>query len=87
LVLLVSKAALKQPVYSGVCAPRGLRREAAAAYVGVSPSTFDQWVVEGAMPQPKRRGGVVVWDRWALDTAFDALDGDANDDATDRFFA
>lgn len=73
----MSKAALKQPEYPGVCAPRGLRREAAAAYVGVSASKFDQWVAAGVMPQPKRRDGVVIWDRRALDTAFDELDGSA----------
>lgn len=53
--------------------PRGLRREAAAFYVGVSPAKFDQWVAGGLMPQPKEDGGVVVWDRWALDESFGAL--------------
>jgi hypothetical protein len=51
--------------------PRGLRRIEAAGYVGVSPSLFDQMVVDGRMPSPKlnRR----VWDRFGLDEAFDAL--------------
>ena len=53
--------------------PRGLRREAAAYYVGVSPSKFDEWVLTGLMPAPKKEGGVVVWDRRKLDAAFDAL--------------
>jgi hypothetical protein len=58
---------------AGRCAPRGLRRLDAAAYIGVSPSKFDDWVLRGLMPSPKRQDGVVVWDRFALDLAFDVL--------------
>jgi hypothetical protein len=54
-------------------APRGLRRPAAAYYVGVSPTKFDEWVALGLMPQPKEEGSVVVWDRLELDAAFDVL--------------
>ena len=54
--------------------PRGLRRDDAAAYVGVSPSKFDDWVDQGIMPEAKREGGIVVWDRLKLDDAFDTLD-------------
>lgn len=53
--------------------PRGMRREAAAYYVGVSPAKFDDWVEAGLMPSPKKEGGVVVWDRRKLDQAFEAL--------------
>lgn len=53
--------------------PRGLRREMAARYVGISPSHFDGWVAKGLMPQPKQQDGVVVWDRVKLDAAFEAL--------------
>lgn len=53
--------------------PRGLRRSDAARYVGVSTTKFDEWVSEGRMPQPKRIDRVVVWDKQALDSAFDAL--------------
>ena len=56
-------------------APRGLRRVEAAAYIGVSPSTFDKMIVEGRMPKPKRYGDRTIWDRHALDTAFEMLDG------------
>ena len=52
---------------------RGLRREAAAHYVGVSPSKLDQLVADGRMPKPFRIDGCVVWDRYELDAAFDAL--------------
>lgn len=53
--------------------PRGLRAEQAAAYVGVSPDTFRAEVKAGRMPAPIRLGRRVVWDRCALDKAFDAL--------------
>ena len=66
--------------------PRGLRREDAAAYIGVSPSKFDQWVERGVMPKPKRVDRIVLWDRKALDAAFDALDDGATDDQVDGFF-
>jgi len=57
-------------------APRGLSREQAAAYIGVSPSLFDAMVKDGRLPQPKRINARVVWDRLKLDAAFDALPGD-----------
>lgn len=54
--------------------PRGLSRDVAAFYVGVSPSTFDAMVEDGRMPKPKRIGERrLVWDRLRLDIAFDAL--------------
>lgn len=60
--------------------PRGLCRVTAAAYLGISPTTFDGMVQDGRMPGPKRIGARKVWDRHALDLAFVALpgDGDAN---------
>jgi predicted DNA-binding transcriptional regulator AlpA len=54
-------------------APRGLSREQAAAYVGVSPSLFDTLVKDGRMPAPKRINARTVWDRLQLDAAFAAL--------------
>lgn len=53
--------------------PRGLSREEAAAYVGVGATKFDQMVMDGRMPRPKRIDGRRVWDRHQLDTAFAAL--------------
>jgi predicted DNA-binding transcriptional regulator AlpA len=67
--------------------PRGLRRPDAAAYVGVSPTKFDEWVARGVMPTPKRLDGVVIWDRVTLDAAFEDLPGsnsESNDDVWDR---
>jgi predicted DNA-binding transcriptional regulator AlpA len=53
--------------------PRGLSREEAAAYVGISASLFDVLVKDGRMPPPKRINSRAVWDRLQLDTAFVAL--------------
>ena len=62
-------------------APRGLSRAVAAAYVGVSPSLFDEMVRDRRMPQPKRINARVVWDRLMLDAAFSALpDGEGESD-------
>jgi hypothetical protein len=36
---------------------------------------FDQMMKDGRMPKPIRIDGRKVWDRCALDTAFDALSG------------
>lgn len=60
-------------------APRGLCREAAAAYAGVSPSTFDKLVKDGRMPPPRCIDARRVWDRHALDLAFDELPMDGVD--------
>jgi predicted DNA-binding transcriptional regulator AlpA len=42
--------------------PRGLSRVRAAAYVGVSPSLFDEMVSDGRMPSPKMINNRRVWD-------------------------
>jgi predicted DNA-binding transcriptional regulator AlpA len=67
-------------------APRGLSRVQAAAYIGVSPSLFDEMVRDGRMPKPKRINARTVWDRLKLDEAFAALsDGEkAGDDPWDK---
>lgn len=52
---------------------RGLRRDEAAQYVAVSPTTFDRLVDDGRMPKPFRVNGCVIWDIRDLDQAFDAL--------------
>jgi hypothetical protein len=54
-------------------APRGLRREAAADWVGMSPTKFDELVKAGLMPNGKKVRGCRVWDRYLLDIAFENL--------------
>lgn len=56
--------------------PRGLGRIAAAAYVGISPSKFDQLVHERRMPSPRRIDTRKIWDRIELDAAFEELPND-----------
>ncbi len=53
--------------------PRGLRRTQAAAYIGISPTKFDELVADGLMPLPKEIGTRRLWDRWVIDEAFAAL--------------
>jgi hypothetical protein len=59
--------------------PRGLSRVEAAEYIGVSATKFDQMVVDGRMPKPKRIDGRVVWDRLQLDMAFAALPNEGSE--------
>ena len=59
-------------------APRGLSRVQSAAYIGVSPSLFDEMVKDGRMPKPMRINARTVWDRVKLDEAFAALSDDTN---------
>ena len=68
-------------------APRLVTREAAAAYVSVSPTTFDEMVKDGRMPRPKRlRGRRKAWDVRALDAAIDDLpNADNNNDNNDTW--
>ncbi len=56
--------------------PRGLSREVAAGYVGVSPSLFMMMVDDGRMPKPRVANARRIWDRRELDDAIDALPHD-----------
>jgi excisionase family DNA binding protein len=69
--------------------PRGMSRDEAARYIGVSPTKFDRMIADKEMPKPKQLGGRVVWDRFALDMAFSALpeQGGAGEDFFERLFA
>ena len=61
--------------------PRLIAREAAAAYVGVSPNTFDAMIAKGLMPRPRLLPGYrrKVWDVCELNIAIDALPRDGDD--------
>lgn len=55
-------------------APRLINRDAAAAYVNLSPNAFDEMIKAGKMPQPKQlTGRRHAWDVRALDVALDHL--------------
>ena len=51
--------------------PRGLNCELAAAYRGVSVNTFLSMVKAGTMPKPETYGRRKIWDRFAIDRAWD----------------
>jgi excisionase family DNA binding protein len=51
------------------CPRRGLSRDEAAMYVGVSAAKFDEMVVDGRMPAPVRVDGRKIWDLRSLDLA------------------
>jgi predicted DNA-binding transcriptional regulator AlpA len=55
---------------------RGLSRDEAAMYIGVSTGKFDEMVDDGRMPAPVRIDARKVWDVRSLDLAFDALPRD-----------
>ncbi len=63
--------------------PVGVRIGDAARFVGVSETTFREWVKRGLMPRPRRLGDCVMWDTDELKDYFRALprEGEpANDD-------
>lgn len=64
----------RQSALPSTLAPRLIGRDAAAAYISVSPNTFDKMIENGCMPRPKilmeRR---VAWDVRELDAAVDCL--------------
>ena len=64
-------------------APRGLSRVQAAAYIGVSPTLFDEMVRDGRMPKPMRINARTVWDRIKLDEAFAELSDGHEDGGND----
>ena len=61
--------------------PRAMKAERAAAYLDMSRSKFLELVESGRLPQPKVIDGIRIWDRLALDAAFndfpDRVDGDS----------
>jgi excisionase family DNA binding protein len=56
--------------------PRAMRADRAAAYLSLSRATFLKWVDDGRLPKPKRLGGVVFWDRLALDAFVEHYEGE-----------
>jgi predicted DNA-binding transcriptional regulator AlpA len=66
-------------------APRLISREAAAAYLCVSPNTFDEMVKNGQMPRARLLGERRrAWDVRQLDIAIDELPLDGNNTRVDE---
>lgn len=60
---------------------RGLSREEAAIYLGVSPSKFDELRKDGRVGPAKLIDSRKIWDVRDLDEAFDAFPTEVNHDA------
>lgn len=60
---------------------RGLSREEAAVYIGISVRKFDEMVTDGRMPRAKVIDARRVWDTHKLDLAFDALPTDGEEES------
>lgn len=56
--------------------PRAMRADRAAAYIAMSQAQFLKLVKEKRLPQPKRLGGIVFWDRLRLDEFVENYDGE-----------
>jgi hypothetical protein len=71
----------KQSALPPTLAPRLVGREAAAAYVCVSPNTFDDLIERRVMPKPRLIPGTArkAWDLRDLDAAVDALPHDGEE--------
>jgi predicted DNA-binding transcriptional regulator AlpA len=70
----------KQAALPPTLPPRLVGREAAAAYVCVSPNTFDQMIERKLMPRPRILGDKRrAWDVRELDAAADALPHDGEE--------
>jgi predicted DNA-binding transcriptional regulator AlpA len=75
----------RQTALPPLLTPRLISREAAAAYICVSPNTFDEMVRDGRMPRPRLLGERRrAWDVRALDLAIDRLPLDGDDPGVDE---
>ena len=72
----MTKSALAIAITSPMAPRRGLNREEAARYIGISPGKFDELILDGKMPRPRLIGARKVWDIRSLDRAFDELPHD-----------
>jgi predicted DNA-binding transcriptional regulator AlpA len=55
-----------------------LRRDEAAASVGVSVTKYDEWCDDGRMPRGRKIDGVVLWDVQEIHDAWEALKNGAS---------
>ncbi len=80
---------MRHPAKRASKGPRGLTRVEAAAYCGLIPEGFDEWVKQGIVPRPIPRAQ--RWDRKAIDVALDRASGlqspAGEDDAFERWRA
>ena len=81
---MTANAPHRQSALPPTLAPRLIGRDAAAAYIAVSTTKFDELVRDGRMPKPRKIDARRVWDVRELDAAADRLpsDNDGHSDAT-----
>ena len=61
--------------------PRALRADRAAAYLSMSTSIFMLLVEDGTLPPGIKVRGMVMWDRFELDAAFENMKRRKDDEA------
>jgi predicted DNA-binding transcriptional regulator AlpA len=61
-----------------------MRAPRAAAYLGISETSFLTLVSDGLMPKPKRVRGMNIWDRFEIDAAFESLGPEKQDEPRRR---
>jgi hypothetical protein len=61
--------------------PRAMKAERAAAYLDISRSKFLELVEAQRLPKPKIIDGIRVWDRLALESAFNDFPDRSDDDS------
>jgi predicted DNA-binding transcriptional regulator AlpA len=64
--------------------PRAMKADRAAAYLDMSRSKFLELVEADRLPKPKIIDGIRVWDRLALDSAFNDFPERGGDDNLGR---
>jgi hypothetical protein len=64
--------------------PRGLKRKVAAAYMGVSPTTFDEMRKDGTVAPPRKYRGNKIFDVRDLDDAYENLPTDEKPNSWDE---
>lgn len=71
----------RQSALPATLAPRLIAREAAAAYLQIGTTKFDELVRDGRMPRPRCIDARRLWDIRLLDSAIDNLPIDGDIDA------
>ena len=56
--------------------PRAMRADRAAAYLSISRSKFLALVEQGKLPKPVHIDSLALWDRLALELAFEQMTAD-----------
>ena len=75
----------KSDIASRLAVRRGLGEDEAAVFIGVSPSYFRELVERKVMPLARRLGKRRIWDIRELNTAFDQLPREKDEQNNDSW--